>query len=244
MRPDPLRLVHVYPGLLGTYGDAGNVKVLAMRARAHGFDVDVVEVEPDGEVPSTGDIYVIGGGEDSNQIAAVRSLRRSNGLAEAVDGGAVVLGVCAGFQILGEYFTTSGGQRTEGLGILDARSGVLAARAVGDAKVRVTALDLPELIGFENHRGATTLGGDAQALGAVEIGIGNGDGLGTEGAVQGRVIATYLHGPVLALNPELADHLLGMVVGDVGALDDTLADNVRAHRLRHALTMKRPPQSG
>ena len=34
-----------------------------------------------------------------------------------------------------------------------------------------------------------------------------------EGAVQGSVIATYMHGPALARNPQLADLILARAMG-------------------------------
>ncbi|HEY6797842.1 MAG TPA: hypothetical protein VI248_24465, partial [Kineosporiaceae bacterium] len=94
---------------------------------------------------------------------------------------------------------------------------------------------LPELIGFENHGGATVLGPDARPLGHVAIGVGNGDGRATEGAIQGAVYGTYLHGPALALNPALADRLLATAVGELAPLDDTLVERLRHHRLHEVL---------
>ena len=90
------------------------------------------------------------------------------------------------------------------------------------------AAGLPALSGYENHAGLTDLGPGATALGRVDVGVGNGDG--TEGAIGGRVVGTYLHGPVLARNPALADRLLSWVVGDLEPLDDTGVDDLRAER--------------
>ena len=113
-------------------------------------------------------------------------------------------------------------------------------RQVGNILARPgRELGLPELIGFENHGGATVLGAGATPLGVVEVGIGNGStgsvGRRTEGAVQGNVVGTYLHGPALALNPGLADFLLAAVLGPLQPIDDTLAERLREHRLQHVL---------
>jgi hypothetical protein len=107
---------------------------------------------------------------------------------------------------------------------------------VGNILARpVAGSTLPDLIGFENHGGATVLGPSARPLGHVSVGVGNGDGRGTEGAVQGNVYGTYLHGPALALNPAFADLLLSTALGELAPLDDTLADRLRSHRMHEVL---------
>ena len=103
-------------------------------------------------------------------------------------------------------------------------------RAVGEVIVQPT-LRVGAIVGFENHRGATTLGSEATPLGRVITGVGNGDGERSEGALQGTIMATYLHGPVLALNPVLADEVLSRIVGPLPPLDDELADRARARRI-------------
>ncbi len=244
-----LRLVHLYPHLLGTYGDAGNSIVLRARARARGIDCEVVAVQPGQVVPRDGDVYLLGGGEDAKQTAAAAELRADGALTEAVAKGAAVLGVCAGYQLLGAEFLGVGGVPTDGLGLLDVTTGRLPTRAVGNMLAHSDVPGLAELIGFENHGGATTLGPDARPLGRVEIGVGNGSavlagvagtdagtpGVATEGAIQGRVIGTYLHGPALALNPALADLLLTWVAGPLAELDDELCQALRRHRREHVL---------
>jgi CobQ-like glutamine amidotransferase family enzyme len=231
-----LRLVHIYPHLLGTYGDAGNVQVLRHRAGERGIPTSVIQVMPGQPVPRDADIYLLGGGEDAKQTAAVQELRQDGGLATAAARGAVVLGICAGYQLLGEVFPGVGGVKTEGLGLLDVRAERMSRRAVGNVLARSSGdRGLEDLIGFENHGGGSILGSDATALGRVEVGVGNGLGSTTEGAVQNRVLGTYLHGPVLALNPGLADWLLELVLGSLAPVDDRLCDNLRRHRLTEVI---------
>lgn len=226
-----LRLVSIYPTLLGTYGDGGNLRVLSARARARGYEVDAVELDAGAPVPETADLYVLGGGEDDAQVAAARTLRADGGLARAAGRGAVIVGVCAGYQLLGAVFPGSGGVPEPGVGILDVTTDRLAKRAVGELLATPLFEQLHQpLTGYENHAGATHLGAAARALATVEQGIGNGDG--TEGAVQGRVLGTYLHGPGLARNPELADLVLSWVVGtDLPAWEQPDIDALRAERL-------------
>src|SRR5215472_19188526 len=119
----PLRLVWVYPDLLSTYGDRGNLLVLERRARLRGMPVEVIEVNSDQRVPVDGDIYLMGGGEDLPQTLATSRLQADGGLHEAVRRGAVLFAVCAGYQMLGMEFGGADGQPLQGLGLLDIRSG-------------------------------------------------------------------------------------------------------------------------
>jgi len=228
-----LRLVWVYPDLLSTYGDRGNLLVLERRARLRGINVECVFVNSDQPVSRDGDIYLLGGGEDLPQVLAAQRLRADGGLAEAAGRGAVVFAVCAGYQLLGHEFGGADGEPTAGLGILDMRSGRGERRAVGEIVADVDpALGVPALTGFENHQGVTRRGPDAAPLAQVSLGIGNGDG--TEGAFAGRVLGTYLHGPALVRNPGLADLLLGWIVGPMRPLpraQDELALMLRRERL-------------
>ena len=67
------------------------------------------------------------------------------------------------------------------------------------------------------------VGPGARPLARVERGVGNGGGDGTEGAWSGRVLGTYLHGPVLARNTALADLLLGWALAPSGSEPGTVA---------------------
>jgi lipid II isoglutaminyl synthase (glutamine-hydrolysing) len=243
-----LTIAVVYPDLLGTYGDGGNGLVLARRASWRGIEVQLIQANSGRPLP-TADIYCIGGGEDGPQVQAASALRTDGTLQRAVDHGAVVVGVCAGYQLLGRYFPDSGDQPREGLGLLDVttRKGT-GARAVGELVALPTPKaprlpddrPLPRLTGFENHGGVTTVGPEAEAVAMVVAGVGNGGGDGTEGAWSKRVFGCYLHGPLLARNTSLADLLLGWAVspsGEVGALgplDDAAELALRNERLAAA----------
>lgn len=234
-----LRVVWVYPDLLSTYGDQGNVLVVERRARQRGLEVHRVDVRSDQPVPTSGDIYLIGGGEDRPQRLAAERLTRDGGLTRAVDNGAIVFSVCAGYQILGHEFVNDLGERQPGLGLLDVVSTRgQAARCVGDVLGDIDErLGLPQLTGFENHQGVTQLGPTARPFARVRLGQGNGTGDGTEGAWHDTVFGTYMHGPVLARNPLIADLLIKLAL-DVNALppvDDRWYEALRQERIAAAI---------
>lgn len=230
-----LRLVWIYPDLLSTYGDQGNVLILEQRAQRRGIPVETVHVRSADPVPEGGDIYLIGGGEDRPQILAAERLRRDGGLHRAIGRGAALLAVCAGYQIMGTTFGGEEGQPVDGIGLIDIASGRGEGRAVGElAGETDPALGLPTLTGFENHMGVTRLGPGVRPLARTTIGTGNGDG--TEGCYTGRIVGTYLHGPALARNPGLADLLLTWAVGaQLPPIDDSWFERLREERLAAVL---------
>jgi CobQ-like glutamine amidotransferase family enzyme len=230
---DRLAVVHVYPELLGTYGDRGNALALVHRAEARGIASRVVEVGLDESLPELGDLYVLGGGEDSAQLLAARSLFADDRVASVL-GAAPCFAVCAGLQLLSRSFLDSDGVPQSGLGLLDVDCERLSDRAVGEIVTEPVDLsDVPTLTGYENHRGTARLGPEARPLGRLVAGIGNGDER-TEGVQQGSVVATYLHGPALVRNPALADLLLSRSLGPLPEYVDESVERLRAERLADA----------
>lgn len=234
-RDSELRVLLVYPDLLGTYGDRGNALALAHRARARGIAVRIDEVTDGDPVPRTGDLYLLGGSEDASQLQALVALRRQHGLRDRLRTGPC-LAVCAGFQILSRDFCGSDGRRVEGLGVFDVSCGRLPGpRAVGEVLADGVAVPgLPLVSGYENHQGDATLDAGVPPLGLVRVGVGNGvagPGGAQDGAVQGAAVGTYLHGPVLVRNPALADHLLAQVTGPLAAYEHEAAATLRSERL-------------
>ncbi|MEV4725401.1 type 1 glutamine amidotransferase, partial [Micromonospora humida] len=221
MSTESLRIVWIYPDLLSTYGDRGNLLILARRAQQRGMPVEVLEVRSDQRLPATADIYLLGGGEDGPQALGAQRLLADGGLHRAVAQGSVVFGVCAGYQLLGTSFFAKG-TRCAGLELLDLSSDRGPTRAVGELAGEIDPrLGVPALSGFENHGGRTHLGPGVSPLARVSAGVGN-DGV-TEGAWRGKLLGTYSHGPALARNPALADLLLRWATGahQLPPLDDT-----------------------
>lgn len=235
MAESTVRIGLVLPDVMGTYGDGGNALVLRQRLRMRGIDAEIVEITLNDPVPETLDIYTLGGAEDSAQRLATRHLQRYPGLQRAAAKGVPVLAICAAIQVLGNWYETSAGERVDGVGLFDVTTAPQRVRSIGEVATTPLLAGLTQpLTGFENHRGGTSLGADATGLGRVTKGVGNGVGDDLEGVVQGSVIGTYMHGPALARNPELADHLLTRALGgrELEPLDLPEVDRLRRERLR------------
>ena len=232
MAESTVRIGLVLPDVMGTYGDGGNAVVLRQRLLLRGIAAEIVEITLADPVPESLDLYTLGGAEDYAQRLATRHLIKHPGLQRAAEHGAPVLAICAAVQVLGHWYQTSAGERVDGVGMLDATTSPQDARTIGEL---VSKPLLPgstqRLTGFENHRGGTVLGPAATPLGAVVKGAGNRRGDGIDGAVQGSVFATYMHGPCLARNPELADFLLSKVVGELAPLQLPEVELLRRERL-------------
>jgi lipid II isoglutaminyl synthase (glutamine-hydrolysing) len=225
-----LRVCALYPDLMNIYADRGNLLVLERRCawRGIGFRLSGSGLgEPlDGDAH---DIYYIGGGQDRDQLLCAEDLVA--GKREALHGaaarGAIVLGVCGGYQLLGTSYTL-GEVQLQGVGLLDVRTvREPGPRLIGNAGIEVDLDGAPRVLaGFENHGGRTYLGPDATPLGRVIKGHGNDGRSGFEGVWSGSVIGTYLHGPLLPKNSWFADWLiataLGVNVDALMSLDDAL----------------------
>src|SRR5262249_15565463 len=230
-RESAVRVGLVYPELLGTYGDRGNAIVLAQRCHWRGQAAEVVEIAAGRASPDPPDVHRLRGGDDAPQAMAAAGMRASRANIErAQQGGAVVFAVCAGFQNIGASYTLPDGTVIEGMGLVDATTVAGSPRLIGEVVVEPAAL-LPRLTGFENHGGRTTIGPGLQPLGRVLAGGGNGDGSAVDGALGERLIATYLHGPVLPRTPPLAALVLTWILRALAPLDSTWEERLRAERL-------------
>jgi CobQ-like glutamine amidotransferase family enzyme len=237
---DPIQIGIVYPQLLGTYGDRGNAEVLAWRLRRRGHRAVVVDLPAPDPIPAGLDAYVLGGGEDMNQAAAVKLLLgpEGKGLLEALADDVPALAVCGSLQLLGKVYLDNAGRKVPGLRLLDLETTASGPRCVGEVVARMA--DGTLLTGFENHGGRTRLSGDAEPLAMVLQGNGNNGEDGTEGVRRGNLIGTYLHGPVLARNPALADSFARAILERRGEpavlvpIEPDAGDALHAARLRAA----------
>ena len=238
-----IRIGHLYPDYLNIYADRGNIAVFARRAawRAHSLEVDAIGMD-DPIVPGAHDLYYVGGGQDREQLLVAPNLAaKAEPLREAVvGGGAALLAVCGGYQLLGRGYRGFHGEDMPGIGLLPLETVAGVRRMIGDVllECELEPGERRTLAGFENHAGRTRLDDGAEPLGRVVAGFGNDGESGYEGCRAGRVIGTYLHGPLLPRNPWLADWLLAQALAHrTGSTEaprfDPFADELEAaaHRV-------------
>ena len=250
--PISIRICHLYPRLLSVAGDRGNLLALTRRCAWRGIRSTVTEAEV-GEVPDfTGfDLILLHGGQDCEMKVAAQDLAlKAGSLRAAIEADAVVLAVCAGYQLLGKHYAPVDAPPLAGIGVLDAVTEGGSTRFMGHIALSCNLGQGGQrrLVGFENHSGRTYLGPDTEPLGQVIAGSGNNGEDGTEGARYREVYATYLHGPVLPKNPWLTDHLITMALlhryrDDPGTLDSLapLEDQTEAAAHAAALRLACPP---
>jgi hypothetical protein len=228
-----LVLCQLYPEHLSIYADRGNVQVIRRRLEWRGLELEERPLRVGERLdPEAADLYLIGGGQDRDQLLVAEDLQRHrSALHEGVAGGAPVLAVCGGYQLAGHRYVGQDGAEMPGIGLLDLETTAGPARLIGDI---VCECDLGDgagtrtIVGFENHAGQTRLGPGCEPLARVVSGHGNDGGSGYEGARAGNVIGTYVHGPLLPKNPWLADWLIARALErrygavELAPLDDGL----------------------
>ena len=238
-----LRVCALYPDLMNIYADRGNLLMLQRRCAWRGIGF-VVTAAGLGEAidPDAHDLFYLGGGQDRDQRLCALDLVRTkrDALHAAAARGAIVLGVCGGYQLLGHRYEL-GDDEIGGLGLVDLQTirSADGSRLVGNVAIEVRLDDGGEprvLAGFENHGGRTHLGAGEQPLGRVLTGHGNTGSSGMEGVRRGSIIGTYLHGPLLPKNAWFADWLIRAACGldELDPLDDTLEDAAHAEARRAA----------
>jgi hypothetical protein len=201
-----INIIHLFPDLLNLYGDRGNIMVLKKRCELRGITANVIEFRINDEIDiSNADIIFLGGGSDREQkLVCKKLLSIKEELLKFRDDFGVILAVCGGYQLLGKYYSLDD-EKIEGLSLCDMYTEQKAGRLIGNI-----AIDTPlgTVVGFENHGGRTYLGENVAPLGKVIRGYGNNGEDGCEGVLYKNIFGTYLHGPLLPKNPELADLLL------------------------------------
>lgn len=202
-----LVILSLYPRDMNIYGDRGNLLALTRRARAHGFEPRVVDLNIGDTLPEHVDIVIGGGGQDSGQIRVAADLAgRAAEFQALAEGGTPMLVICGLYQLFGHRFVTTSGSTLQGIGVLDVETRGGDERMIGN--VVVDSRDFGEIIGYENHSGYTVLGSGSEPLGKVLQGAGNNPDDGSEGARSGNVLGSYLHGSLLPKNPAISDFLI------------------------------------
>ena len=253
-----LTICHLYPDLLDLYGDRGNILALSARCRWRRIEPVIQQASLGDDLDFMGmDILFLGGGSDREQGLLVQDLmRREDELRKAIENGLVVLSICGGYQMLGKYYQMAGGEKIQGLGILDIWTIAGAKRLIGnvvvelDERVLNIATDksmankehapkFKTLVGFENHSGKTYLGDGVRPLGKVLVGNGNNGEDSEEGVHYRNVFGTYLHGPLLPKNPHFADLLLELAIRRRGPCTRLMELDDHLEELAHQAMLKK-----
>ena len=209
-----LTLVQMYPSLLNLYGDNGNMRILEKRIRDRGIGVNHIIVEdPESFNSDEADIIFIGGGQDNEQKIAAELLQQNrNDLSRYVENNGVLLAICGGFQILGKKWVC-GDDILPGLGLVDYSTkkdeSNPKSRLTGDVLLQ-TKISPCAVVGYENHSGRTFFNTDLTPFGSIinNNGTGNNESDMVDGVLYKNYLGTYLHGPLLGKNPEIADYLI------------------------------------
>ncbi len=242
MKKFSINIGWMYPDLMSTYGDRGNIIVLKKRAEARNIDVKVTEIFIDTsthEIDSC-DLIFMGGAQDTQQEIVTSDLlsKKGEALKSKIENNTPGLYICGAYQFLGKFYKTADGKELKGLGIFPLHTtnpGVKAKRLIGNVLVSTSVEGITQpLVGFENHGGRTYLDDKSYTLGNVIQGSGNNGEDNTEGVSYKNSIGTYLHGPILPKNPELTDYLIKKALEvkygtsfDLEKIDDLLEEHAR-----------------
>jgi hypothetical protein len=244
-----IRVGHLYPDYLNIYADRGNIAVLARRAAWRGHELEVRPIGAGDGVSEDVDLFYVGGGQDREQALIAPDLAaKGDTLVAAVRGGAALLAVCGGYQLLGRFYLDTNGVRQPGAGLFPLETVAGKRRMIGDVLLECELEPgvRRTLAGFENHAGRTRLDAGATPLGRVVAGFGNDGESGYEGCRLGRALGTYLHGPLLPRNPWLADWLLAEALAHRTGAEPTelapLADDLE--REAHEVAARRARERG
>ena len=227
-----IKIAHLYPERMSIYGDHGNTLALEQRMNWRSIKNEVVRVEVGEKIPSDIDSIFIGGGQDKGQLVVANDLlKKASQIRDFVESGGPLLSVCGGYQLLGEYFISNDYGQIQGIGLFNIISKATDTRMIGN--IVVQSEKFGQLVGFENHSGATEFIGRANPLGVVKKGYGNNPNDKLEGVIYKNAIGTYLHGSFLPKNPKVADWLLRQAIKHSGQtiklkeLNDELENSAR-----------------
>lgn len=206
----------LYPELFNIYGDRGNIMILQARGALRNIDIKIKKICLKDDAPKTSDIDLLfmGGAQDAQQSIAYKDfLFRRKFIKAVIEKGAPGLFICGAYQLLGKYYITAQNETIKGLGIIDLYTknpGTNQKRLIGNVRLEPAIKEIKNnlILGFENHGGRTHLGKNIKPFGKVMSGFGNNAEDSGEGVLYKNTIGTYLHGPILSINPALSDWLI------------------------------------
>ncbi|MBI2031120.1 MAG: cobalamin biosynthesis protein CobQ [Candidatus Levybacteria bacterium] len=240
----------LYPELMSTYGDRGNIIFLKKRCEWRGINTEILNLNDgfDAMLLKKVDILFMGGAQDVQQKIVAKDLnaRKVKSLKEKIQNNTPGLYICGAFQFLGKYYKDANGKAILGLSIFDLYTenpGLDSPRLIGNIVAKTEKHNIV-LVGFENHGGRTYLGKTLRPFARVIKGFGNNGKDKTEGAIYKNSIGTYLHGPILPKNPEIADWLIEKAIEKkyrkkikLETLDDFISQKAREYILEQLINL-------
>lgn len=234
-----INILHLYPREMNLYGDRGNILALKRRCEWRGIEANILTYEPGDKFPEKVDIIFGGGGQDSGQEKIEKDFQKISGkLKMLIENNVPVLAVCGMYQLLGEYYQAVDGKKLHGANILNLYSVAANNRNIGN--IVINSKKFGEIVGYENHSGLTYLGGIEEPLGKVVTGFGNNEKDDGEGIIYKNCIGTYLHGPLLPKNPQIADFLIQKALENQGIKSELKKLDDKIEKKAHNVAITRP----
>lgn len=226
-----LKFVHLYPHQLGLNGERGNLDCLQTRLQWAGIQSSRHEVRSESDLPSSIDAVFIGSGTLSGALEALALMRSfQKRISDLAASGVPIFALGLGWEILGQEIKLLDGTKVQGLGVYPSKSTRIENRASCEAFGFDSSGYLTA--GYANHASEIELLNGANPLIDLTSGYGNSSRVKApeasgEGLIAENLMAARLNGPLLPLNPHLADSFLGLVAKHSGFQYTQSSDEAR-----------------
>ena len=212
-----MKIEILYPELCCLYGDKGNTAFLQQCLPDAEFVYTQLNDKPLFLQENVDLCCMYSMSEQSQERILDRLMQWKDEIADSCKNGKTLFILTGNaLELLGQYIQREDGSRVEGLGVYDIYS-------VRHAPHRFNTLiqakfENMTLLGYTSRFSDTFGISREMAMCEVEIGTGSAPESKTEGIRQGRVIATYMLGPLLVANPDFAKWLLSALGAENAAL--------------------------
>lgn len=233
-----LSVAHLCPNFLGS--DVGNILAFKKRCEWRNIDVEIAQVEGRTRLGHKKYDFIFTG---SGQLAQMKMASEclydyKEQLQNAKEVHTPMLSVGFGYYLFGNYYQPLEGEILAGVGLLDIMTNEVEQRFVGNALGQAKFLEPKTVTGFENKNCITRLNEGCEAFMNITRGYGNNGEDKTEGAKDGSVFGTSLHGPILPQNPHFCDHLIMLALNkkygekySLEGLDDDIENHTHHERV-------------
>jgi hypothetical protein len=215
-----IRILHLAAHELNLNGEKGNLFCLQQRLRWSGLECEIICSPNESSIPGNIDAVFIGSGTVSGADQALSKLEiHRDSLLDIAKSGAPFLALGLGWEILGQSIRFADGEQVSGLGIFPSRS----VRVERRVSCESSGYDNSGVLttGYANHQSNITLDSGVRALVQLQAGHGNSSTLDFasvpgEGLLHENLMAARLNGPLLPMNPHLADQFIDLIASNTG----------------------------